>query len=59
MGGTVGIIKECRRCYSCDYFVMWVELDIFISDVGGAGVVIIHKCGWVYSSKCGWDCRYY
>ncbi len=35
---------------------MWVELGIFISDVGGAGVVIIHKCGWAYSSTCGRDC---
>ncbi len=38
---------------------MWVELEIFISDVGRAGVVIIHICGWDYSSKCGRDCRYY
>ncbi len=38
---------------------MWAELDIFISDVGRAGVVIIHICGWDYSSKCGRDCRYY
>ncbi len=32
---------------------MWVGLEVFNSDVGRAGFVIIHKCGWAIVVNVG------